>query len=117
MQADRRAFLRALVGNPYEAGGNGPSWDCYGLARHVLQNLFSVSLPTDPHAPVSRHAWRRVVHPADGAICLMGQTDKHIGVWISGGVLHAMEGIGVVFDDVHSLRLRGFGKIRMYVPQ
>lgn len=105
------------MGNPYEAGGNGPSWDCYGLARHVLQNLFSVSLPTDPHAPVSRHAWRRVVHPADGAICLMGQTDKHIGVWISGGVLHAMEGIGVVFDDVHSLRLRGFGKIRMYVPQ
>jgi hypothetical protein len=114
---DRRAFLRALIGKPYEAGAGGPlAFDCYGLTRHVLRNLFCVSLPADPHAPINRRAWRRIVHPADGAVVIMGQVDKHIGVWISGGVLHAMEGVGVVFDDIHSLRFRGFGKIRMYVP-
>lgn len=105
------------MGKPYEAGASGPDlFDCYGLARHVLQNLFSISLPNDRQARVSRHAWRRIVHPMDGAIVLMGVGDKHIGVWISGGVLHAMSGTGVVFDDLHSLRLRGLGRIRMYCP-
>ncbi|MDB5597370.1 MAG: hypothetical protein JWM36_4331 [Hyphomicrobiales bacterium] len=116
MPVDRRAFLRSLIGKPYLAGAEGPdAFDCYGLGRHVLRSLFNVSLPESRSAPVARGAWRKAVMPCDGAVVLMGVGDKHIGVWIAGGVLHAMSATGVVFDDLHSLRFRGLGRIRMYL--
>lgn len=117
MQGDRRSFLRALIGKPYALGASGPDFfDCYGLARHVLRTLYALNLPADRHEQVARRDWKRTVIPVEGAVVIMGQGDKHIGVWVAGGVLHAMSGLGVVFDDLHTLHFRGLGRIRMYIP-
>ena len=117
MRDDRRALLRGLIGKPYLAGGEGPdAFDCYGLARYVLRELYGVRLPETRQAPIPRRAWRRLAEPVDGAVVLMGVTDTHIGVFVAGGVLHAMSDIGVVFDDLLSLRFRGFSHLRIYTP-
>jgi cell wall-associated NlpC family hydrolase len=118
--SDKRALLRGLIGKPYRAGAGGPdAFDCYGLARHVMRELYAVALP-DRIAPaaIRRSAWRRVAFPADGAIVLMGAgpTPKHIGVYLGDGVLHALEGAGVVFDPFDMLPFRGFGHFRVYLP-
>jgi cell wall-associated NlpC family hydrolase len=113
----RRAILRSVIGKPYSVGGEGPeSFDCYGLARFVLREAYGIELPSSRFAPVARRAWRRLTTPADGALVLMGVQDKHVGVFVAGGFLHATSGTGVVFDDLLSLRFRGLGKIRMYLP-
>lgn len=111
----RRDFLRAVIGKPYKAGGVGPDdFDCYGLARHVLAGLFHVELPDSRFAPVARQQWRRLKLPCDGALIVMGSDSKHVGVYLAGGVLHALEGVGVIHDDLASLSLRGFGNLRAY---
>lgn len=117
LPADKRGLIRSLIGKPYAAGADGPTaFDCYGLVRFVLRSLFSIALPESRHAPILRRAWRRCWKPVDGSIVLMGMGDKHIGIVVSGGVLHALDGVGVVFDDFLSLRFRGFDRIRIYRP-
>ena len=117
MQPDRRAILRGLIGKPYRIGAEGPdAFDCYGLARHILREIYAVHLPESSQSPIIRKAWRRVPGLIDGAVVLMGQKDTHIGVCVANGVIHALAGIGVVFDDVHSLHFRGLGHLRIYQP-
>lgn len=120
MRSDARAALRGVIGKPYRAGGCGPdAFDCYGLARFVMGAVFDVALPDrlDP-AAIRRQAWRRAPVPRDGAIVLMGSgpTPKHIGVYVGDGVLHAIEGAGVVLDPFIALTFRGFGHFRVYLP-
>lgn len=117
LRRDRRAFLRGLIGKPYQAGASGPDrFDCYGLARFVMGELFSIVLPDTRSGQIDRRAWRRCYPPKDGSIVLMGQTDTHIGVFIGGGVIHALDPDGVVFDDLLSLQFRGFTNLRTYSP-
>lgn len=53
--------------------------------------------------------------PEDGALVIMGARGKHVGVYVANGILHAVDGVGVVFDDLDSVRfLRGYGKLRIY---
>lgn len=114
----RKAFLRSVIGKPYAPGAQGPdAFDCYGLARVALRELYGRELP-DRADPADRRAWRRAPVAVEGAIVLMGAgaVDKHIGLYVAGGLLHAIEGLGVIHDDLLSLRFRGICNLRIYVP-
>lgn len=115
-----RANLARLIGRPYSAGGNGPeAFDCYGLAAHVLREIFGVDLPARSVGALSDYrAWRRIEVPVDGALVMMDHArGRHVGVYLAEerGVIHALEECGVVFDDLQSLTFRGLGKPAFWV--
>lgn len=115
---ERGVYLRSLMGRPYEAGADGPeSYDCEGLVRVVWREVFGRVLPGRSDVALVRRAWRVLEQPVDGAVVMMRLEEQHVGVWLAeGGVLHALERVGVVFDNPTSLRVRGFGDPRYYVP-
>lgn len=124
---DRIAFLSDLIGRPYRIGAMGPdSFDCYGLARHIQAALYDVPMPELPFVAATtrqqaetmlnhaeRQNWREIPeHEArDGDLVLMGNVagrDFHLGTYVVAGtagvVLHIRETVGVVANDLPSLR-------------
>jgi cell wall-associated NlpC family hydrolase len=132
---DRLARLAALLGRPYVVGANGPdAFDCYGLARYVLGEVYGEALPdierssNEPRATArailahpDRALWTRIEQPIDGALVLMGNVDGrdiHLGVAVADGrqmlVLHTDEPAGVMADDMMGLAVRGFNNIKFF---
>ncbi|CAO4174946.1 NlpC/P60 family protein [Methylorubrum extorquens] len=134
---DRVAFLSDLIGRPYRIGATGPdSFDCYGLARHIQAALYDVPMPELPFVAATtrqqaeamlnhaeRQKWREIPeHEAqDGNLVLMGNVagrDFHLGTYVVAGtagvVLHIRETVGVVADDLQSLRAIGFNYLRCF---
>ena len=61
--------------------------------------------------------WERVAVPAHGdAALLRGGDYPHVGVWLVcdgvEGVLHALEGVGVIWTPAPALRMLGFSRVR-----
>jgi cell wall-associated NlpC family hydrolase len=132
------ALVLELIGRPWRAGADGPeAFDCYGLARHVRQQLFGDDLPAVPRpsfmlplkdvreafaSAAQPLGWRRLGEDEPrqhGAVVLMGSAvvPGHAGVFLAigpGRVLHADERYGVCFEDLATLRLRGFARFRFY---
>ncbi len=113
MQPDERtAFLGSLIGKPYKIGAEGPhEYDCYGLARLVLANVFGAHLPARRGAVSLYRGCKRVAGPVDGALVMMDNgTGRHVGVWLDpeGGCIHALDGVGVIFEHLPMLEMRGY---------
>lgn len=112
--------IAALIGKPYKRGATGPdSFDCEGLARHIQRECFGKELPTVPDAIFKRRMVKRIRYPVHGSIVFTGagNFDRHIGVYLAisgGGIIHVMEGIGVIFDSLHAFHLRCPCKARFY---
>ena len=115
----RAVFLRKLIGRPYVPGATGPdAFDCFGLVAHVSSTLFDRTIPSQGEFLAARRLFRAAIIPVDGAVALMRAGDRHVGIWLAeGGILHAVEGKGVVFDDAFSLSLTGFGRPRYFNPR
>lgn len=138
----RSDFILGLMGKPWEANAKGPdSYDCWHLAVHVEQQLFSrllpdVDVPESPSwqwmittiqsHPERRH-WRLVlpdsmglVRAGDGAMVLMARSDRpaHIGVWLQAErmIIHADPRAGVVCDSLLDLKTKGWVKLRFHEP-
>ena len=125
-------FAENYIGLPWVAGGRGArEFDCWGLVLWVQKHYYGreVSLiPVDPHNYYElihafshhpeRKRWDLVDNPSDGDVVLMKRHHYpiHAGIWIDvdgGGVLHALEGVGVVFQKtidlaLHGLQIEGF---------
>lgn len=106
--------LNDYVGLPYREGGRGPdAFDCYGLIAAVYKAARGVSLPdwyqaAPGHPAASRaisaalegevHGGRtfKVEQPEDLDIAIVGSTLRphHVGLWVSGGILHASKPFG-----------------------
>ena len=105
------------IGRPYARGGRGPeAVDCWGLCLAVWRERYGVELPDLWPAATGgliAHrllrirpgvAARRLAGPVEGCAVIMARARiaDHIGVWIApsdgGGVLHAVEPVGVVFS-------------------
>ena len=125
--AERARFLGGLLRAPYALGGDGPArFDCWGLAVAVERDLFARALPRRDHGfaaavlAMREARWRRVAGPpVDGDLVLAGPAQaRHIGVWLApeGGVLHAYEGVGVVFERPAVMMARGFAQLTFYRP-
>lgn len=139
----RNLFLTTLIGTPYEKNGKGPhSYDCWHLAVKVEDTLFG---RTAPQVDVPKNAtwnwmieqftthselqnWVEVLQPNnglvvanDGAIILMARSKQpaHCGVWLKEErrVIHADEGIGVVMQDLATLRANSWNRLRFYEPR
>ncbi|MFM0326078.1 NlpC/P60 family protein [Caballeronia glebae] len=121
--------INRYVGLAWRAGARGPdAFDCWGLLRHVQGKHFGIALPDIPafgevardmhEERMSSHAWEIAPEPAHGMGVLMrGGDDPHVGVWLDcdgGGVLHAMERVGVVWTPRQSLRLLGLSRLKYY---
>jgi cell wall-associated NlpC family hydrolase len=107
------------IGKPWAAGAAGPhAYDCWGLVRAVYRDQLGIALPVidvDAMSPIAvrraldgheeRSRWRAVTPPEPYAVALMshGQRPHHVGVWTGSGVLHAVEGAGVVHQSPASL--------------
>ena len=117
------------IGMPWVAGRS----DCWNFARRVWQERFGWAVPLVDidvsDARAARHAlaaqpigdtWAQVDRPVEGDAVLMamGARPCHVGVWIepeSGpGVLHSVDGAGVIFNPQDRLvyRIVGFWRWR-----
>lgn len=118
--------VRSLVGRRYELGADGPdSYDCRGLLLHCQRQYFGKPLPDLPMGTAMRDlfedrlaagAWEPVPRPEHGdAALLRGGEHPHVGVYLvldEPGVLHALDGVGVIWSPLHTLRLLGFSRLR-----
>jgi cell wall-associated NlpC family hydrolase len=118
------------IGKPWVAGGTGPEeFDCWGLLTHVAREHFGRKLPgimgltEDERREAYRRGlegglWRLVEHPQHGdAVLLRGGSSPHVGVYLDidgGGVLHALEGVGVIFSRRVVLPTQGYGRVQFY---
>jgi len=119
------------VGLPWQAGAQGPeAFDCWALVRHVLAQHFGIAVPPvevdafDLRAVVrtfsdhDEHArWRQVDSARNGDVILFGRSrikpPVHCGVAVDGGVLHALQGLGVIYQPLTDVR-RQWGRVDFY---
>jgi cell wall-associated NlpC family hydrolase len=122
-----------LLGKPFKLGADGPSaYDCYGVVRVVLWKGFDIWMPTIQRMDINHYGlarrllepevvedWIEVPNGKNGDVMVMGNVDGrdyHLGLRLRFGnnhmVLHTEEKIGVVLDDIQTLSVRGYHKIR-----
>lgn len=111
------------IGQPWVAGVS----DCWHFARAVWAERFGIEVPVTGVDVTSalagrralrdgaRAGWQAVQTPAEGDGVLMGIGTRpcHVGLWINpdatGGVLHSVEGAGVIYSP--GLRVQGIGYV------
>lgn len=133
---ERTAFLTSLLGQRW-----APERTCWHVAALVELRLFGrvlphVEVPPDPSwawmiATIASHPerdkWQDVAPPlaglvtaADGALACLGSLKRaaHVGVWLAPErrVIHCDQTLGVVAEDVATLRARGWGRIQFFEP-
>ncbi len=120
------------IGVPWRYGAQGPdAFDCWNFVREVQRKQFGVHVPIIMYADqreVSNHLqqnpelnnWLQVDSPVEGDIVMMARAKipAHVGVWVkanaSEGVLHCVQGIGVVFTSMGMVRSSGWGSLKYY---
>ena len=123
-------FFRSVIGTPWANGANGPeAYDCWGLVRAYYNEVRGIYLPVvnvdATRAVAVAHAfagnaalgdWEHLEFPVEGSALLMGQARRphHVGLWLGGGVLHSIEGAGVVYHCGPQLRLTGWNVLGFY---
>ena len=116
------------IGDPWVAGEH----DCWAFVRRVWREQFGIEVPLIDVDACNRLAcvrafagheeranWHNVTTPQEGDAVLLSQSKhpSHVGVWIDadgGGVLHCVEGVGVVFQTVSSMRAAGWHGMEFY---
>jgi hypothetical protein len=122
-----------LIGKPWVAGQAGPDqFDCWGLVRYVQAKHYGRELPII--APENygvmacarmfrdhqeRARWVDTITPMDGDVVLLAHNrhPAHVGHWLNvdgGGLLHCVQGSGVVFQNLQALKNSGWGNISFY---
>ena len=119
-------WAASYVGLPWKADGEGPdSFHCWAFVRWVQRRHFGRELPDIPNPRdllamahmfrdhPERRRWALAEKPAEGDCALMRQARYpiHVGVWIAvdgGGVLHCVQGSGVVFQRLDALAMHGW---------
>lgn len=122
--------INHYLGKPWSNGSDGPdAFDCWGLVRAVYRQR-GIVLPVvdvDAHRALEvRHAmrdnmdgWNLLGKPEDYCAVLMSASLRphHVGVWIpndGGGVLHSVEGAGVIFNRKLTLKMSGWNLLGFY---
>ncbi len=116
------------IGTPWTRDGN----DCWQFFRRVQAERFGRVIPAfdmASHRAVvcaravaenpERANWRPVDRPQEGDAVLMAHASPatHIGLWIDvdgGGVLHCLNGPGVVFQKPAQLKAARWGHLEYY---
>ena len=121
------SWASQYIGIPWVAGES----DCWAFARRVWRERFGFDVPAvdvDAHSRLASSRefadheeyvnWEPVEMPADGDAVMMGKNKwvSHIGVWCAQakGVVHSVEGIGVVFTKPPALQGMGLRVLGYY---
>lgn len=115
------------IGKPWISTAKGPdAFDCWGLVVAVHKQLFNHDLPAIPVAEndlkslilnmrdhPERQNWQIVTTLQEGDVALMRQSRHpiHVGIWLDidgGGILHAVQGVGVIFQSINNLTITGW---------
>ncbi len=115
------------IGKPWVVASDGPeAYDCWGLVVEIHRRLYGRTLEIIPveennlkalirtiDAHPERKRWDIVRKPKEGDIALMRQSRHpiHVGIWLDvdgGGILHCIQGNGVVFQNLLSLASAGW---------
>lgn len=121
------------IGRQWEFGKEGPdSYDCWGFVRHVQREHFAIEMPVIPYGTdwhetadhLAKHQerdnWNQIDKPQEGDVVMMARSRLpiHIGVWINAngtqGVLHCLQGAGVLFQPGKGLAACGWGHLQYY---
>lgn len=121
-------WAAAYIGRPWVAGTH----DCWAFFREVQRARFGREVPAYDVDSLDllacaravrdnpeRFRWLPVEVPAEGDAVLLAHSrhPSHVGVWLGvdgGGVLHCVQGDGVVFQARRSLALCGWGRLSFY---
>lgn len=132
MIAEDITFCAGLIGKPWVSGASGPeAFDCWGLLRFIFAARRGLELPafegvkTLGLAGVVKAArteaatWEEISTPVHFAAVGISENRAihHVGLWLDeagGGVLHAFQGGGVVFQTLSALRARGMQHFTFY---
>jgi len=100
------AWVEGYRGRPFRRGSDGPDdYDCYGLVRAVLRDVFDASTPTldGIHTLGTRERlrialdssdspWRECDGSLPGDVLAFRERELHVGVVVAPGwMLHALE--------------------------
>lgn len=101
-------FVDAWQGVPFQWDGRSRAGvDCWGLVLRFHETVHGLTLPdwarrgearawiAETIAEQSREHWRALAAPAD---CCIVKARAHVGIYWRGGVLHATNGRGVVWE-------------------
>jgi cell wall-associated NlpC family hydrolase len=116
---DKYEYINSLVGVPFKAGGREKSgMDCYGLLLHVWREVHDIALPdwsatyvTDNVIKIMQGAiqdqletgsGKRIEQPEEWCVVVVRHRTApyHLGIHIAGGVLHAVNPDGVIFQTL-----------------
>ena len=130
-----------LIGRAYVPRAAGPdAFDCWGLCKYVWRTRCGYVAPDIAIDPANKVACRRafldfgneldnhvsaleVQRPReyDAVYMTRSRLPDHIGLWTEpdarGGILHALEHVGVVFSRASSLRAIGIHILAFHRPK
>ena len=112
--------LNDYIGKPYAIdGGDGiNTFNCATLYRAVT-GIDATIIPTCQSGSrieiikairENKKHYNILTEPKEGCIVALSQlrNPHHVGVWVSGGVLHCLEKVGVIFSTLDNLKLNGY---------
>lgn len=117
------------IGRPWINGGRDieSGVDCWGLLRHIYQHHYCIDLPAflgvdakDNLAVArlisQRECWSELKTPIEGCAVALSKNKilHHVGVYVCGRVLHAMECQGIVSQTTSTLATMGWTTIRYF---
>lgn len=123
--------MAELIGIAYSHTGKCPEegFNCWEFMRYVQMRYYNRRLPfaaldgsqdlLQMHVDcMDKGVYQIVQEPIDGDCALLRSgTRPHVGVWLQndyGGVLHCMEGAGVVWTRRTELLRYGYGRASYY---
>jgi cell wall-associated NlpC family hydrolase len=132
---DALHWSAALIGRPYAEHARGPqAFNCWGLLQWCWRERLGLAVPDvrEDAGAAFRSIMRdgryaiddieavevplRDARECDAIFMTSRQQPHHCGLWIApgprGGVLHAIEGAGVVFQRRPDLAAHGFSIVR-----
>ena len=128
-------IINSLVGLPWKKGGrdlNG--FDCWGFFKWFYATQLDIHIADDydylpgdtkkivmafAQATESGGDWVKIAEPVEYCAVALSMNRKihHVGVWLDGGCLHAVEGLGVVYNSLKQLKRNGYTKVEYYTCQ
>lgn len=118
------------IGKPWANGATGPdAYDCFGVVRAVYLDQLGIYIPpvnVDALQPLAvaramrdydYSDWDQVAEPSnefDVVEMSLNSKPHHVGVFVDGGVLTSVEGSGVIYQSLVSLKRHGWNITNVY---
>ena len=124
--------INKYIGMPWLDGGRDvDGFDCWGLFAYVYEHEFNIKFKEQYHflpgvdtkdivksfkKAISQGNWVKLDTPEYGCAVAMSMNKNihHVGIWMGGGCMHAVRGVGVVYNNLMHLKNNGYNKVEFY---